>query len=182
MASRSATYEYCPRAGPIEGVEYPLTVNYCGECTMPIEYCEFSNDPAKCKAWLEKNLPDLFEQMSTGVEEKAEDGGAKKKSRQSRGGKGPGSKKPTEQKVTVSRASRGKNKFTTSVMGLDTYGIDLKVAAKFFGQKFATGSSANNTGEIVIQGDVKYELMEIIPQKWNQIPEGSILDLGDIKR
>lgn len=30
MASRSAGYEYCPRAEPIEGVEYPLTVQYCG--------------------------------------------------------------------------------------------------------------------------------------------------------
>ncbi|VDL61795.1 unnamed protein product [Hymenolepis diminuta] len=182
MASRSATYEYCPRAEPIEGVEYPLTVHYCGECTMPIEYCEFSSNPTKCKAWLEKNLPELFEQMNTVGEDNPEVSGSKKKTRQNRGGKGPGSKKPSEKRVTVSRASRGKNKFTTSIVGLDTYGIDLKVAAKFFGQKFATGSSANNTGEIVIQGDVKYELMEIIPQKWSQIPEGSIEDLGDIKR
>lgn len=51
-------------------------------------------------------------------------------------------------------------------------GIELKIASKFFGQKFATGSSASNTGEIVIQGDVKYELMELIPQKW---PEVSLL-------
>ncbi|KAM7543029.1 hypothetical protein Aperf_G00000012202 [Anoplocephala perfoliata] len=181
MASRSATYEYCPRAEPIEGVEYPLTVQYCGECTMPIEYCEFSNDPAKCKAWLEKNLPELFEQMNAGGEA-SEEGETKKKLRQNRGGKGPSSKKLIEQKVTISRATRGKNKFTTSVVGLDSYGIDLKVAAKFFGQRFATGSSANNTGEIVIQGDVKYELMELIPQKWSEIPEGSIKDLGDIKR
>ncbi|VDK21484.1 unnamed protein product [Taenia asiatica] len=181
MASRSATYEYSPRAQPLEGVEYPLTVQYCGECTLPIEYCEFSSDPAKCKAWLEKNLPEAFEQLNT-AEQLADESNSRKKSRQSRGGKGPGPKKPSEQRVSVSRATRGKNKFTTSVIGLDTYGIDLKQAAKFFGQRFATGSSASNSGEIVIQGDVKFELMELIPQKWKEIPEGSIEDLGDIKR
>lgn len=89
---------------------------------MPIEYCEFSNDPAKCKAWLEKNLPDLFQELNTGGEEASEESSSKKKSRQNRGGKGSGPKKPSEQRVTVSRASRGKNKYTTSVIGLDTYG------------------------------------------------------------
>jgi translation initiation factor 1 (eIF-1/SUI1) len=34
-------------------------------------------------------------------------------------------------------------------------GIDLKVAAKFFGQRFACGSSVTGEDEIVIQGDVK---------------------------
>lgn len=54
-------------------------------------------------------------------------------------------------------------------------GIDLKVAAKFFGQRFATGSSANNAGEIVIQGDVKHELMELIPQKWTEVTTAILL-------
>ena len=89
---------------------------------MPIEYCEFSSDPAKCKAWLEENLPEVFQQMSAS-EQSNDEGGSKKKSRQNRGGKGPGPKKAVEQKVSISRASRGKNKFTTSIVGLDTYGI-----------------------------------------------------------
>ena len=89
---------------------------------MPIEYCEFSSNPAKCKAWLEENLPEVFHQMSTG-EQAGEEDGSKKKSRQNRGGKGQWSKKAVEQKVSVSRASRGKNKFTTSIIGLDTYGL-----------------------------------------------------------
>lgn len=146
------------------------------------------------------------------AEQPADESSSRKKSRQSRGGKGSGPKKPSEQKVSVSRATRGKNKFTTSVIGLDTYGlgtifmcfmlacwlylalfvqqflalfscylysslsvprpgIDLKQAAKFFGQRFATGSSANNSGEIVIQGDVKFELMELIPQKWKEVSQ-----------
>ncbi|VDD83249.1 unnamed protein product [Mesocestoides corti] len=181
MTARSATYEFCPRAEPLEGVEYPLTVNYCGECSLPVEYCEFSTDPARCRIWLEKNLPEVFERLYTG-DRPTDAVCSKKKSRQSRGGKGLGSKKPLEQKISVSRSSRVKNKFTTSVIGLDSYGIDLKQAAKFFGQKFATGTSTGSNGEIVIQGDVKHELMELIPQKWKEVPEGSIEDLGDVKR
>lgn len=29
------------RTGPREGVEYPISVKYCGNCTMPIEVCKF---------------------------------------------------------------------------------------------------------------------------------------------
>lgn len=78
--------------------------------------------------------------------------------------------------------------------------IDLKVAAKFFGQRFACGSSVTGEDEIVIQGDVKDELFDVIPEKWPdvsialstvkiyywcikfQIDEDFIEDLGDQKR
>lgn len=71
--------------GPTEGVKYPLKVVYCGECryvfidndhllvnvvtplskfySLPLEYCSLNRDPQKCKDWLERNLPDLFEQL-----------------------------------------------------------------------------------------------------------------------
>jgi density-regulated protein DRP1 len=47
--------------------------------------------------------------------------------------------------------------------------IDLKVASKFFGTKFACGSSVTGDDEIVIQGDVKDELFDIIPEKWPEV-------------
>lgn len=47
--------------------------------------------------------------------------------------------------------------------------IDLKVAAKFFGTKFACGSSVTGDDEIVIQGDVKDDLFDIIPEKWPEV-------------
>lgn len=50
--------------------------------------------------------------------------------------------------------------------------IDLKVAAKFFGSKFACGSSVTGDDEIVIQGDVKDDLFEVIPEKWPQVSYG----------
>lgn len=70
----------------------------------------------------------------------------------------------------------------TVIKGLSTHGIDLKQAAKFFASKFACGSSVTAPDEIVIQGDVKDELLDIIPEKWSQIDEEAIVDLGDQKR
>lgn len=60
--------------------------------------------------------------------------------------------------------------------------IDLKVAAKFFSSKFACSSSVTGDDEIIIQGDVKDELFDVIPEKWPEIDEDAIDDLGDQKR
>ena len=48
-------------------------------------------------------------------------------------------------------------------------GIDLKVASKFFGQKFACGASITGDDEIVIQGDFKDDLFDLIPEKWPEV-------------
>ena len=49
-------------------------------------------------------------------------------------------------------------------------GIDLKTASKTFGQKFATGSSVTGNGdEIMIQGDVKDDLIDILTEKWPEV-------------
>lgn len=58
----------------------------------------------------------------------------------------------------------------------------MKVASKFFASRFACGSSVTGADEIVIQGDVKDELFDIIPEKWKQVEEDAIEDLGDQKR
>lgn len=47
--------------------------------------------------------------------------------------------------------------------------IDLKIAAKFFGTRFACGSSVTGEDEIVIQGDVKDDLFDVIPEKWPDV-------------
>ncbi|CAL8103892.1 unnamed protein product [Calicophoron daubneyi] len=182
----SAGYQYMPRTQPVPDTDYPLVVQYCGECTMPLEYCEFSPAPDKCREWLEKNLPQEFEQLTTDCEKKEQNAGATTeaptKGRQVRGGKGT-SRKAVKQKITVFKTSRGKKKYTTSVTGLSTFDIDLKVASKFFGSKFATGSSVTGNGdEIVIQGDVKDEIVDLLTEKWPQIDESLIEDSGEMKR
>ncbi|XP_053666287.1 density-regulated protein homolog isoform X1 [Anopheles marshallii] len=189
--------------GPKAGVTYPLTVAYCGNCSMPLEYCEYYPDYEKCKQWLEKNLPGEFERMKMGAVGTGDGGSSagtgsttnpatepadtdEGKKPQKRGGKGimktKKAKDDVPKKVCLSRSARGKRKSVTVVTGLATFDIDLKLAAKFFGTKFACGSSVTGDDEIVIQGDVKDELFDIIPEKWPEIDEDFIDDLGDQKR
>lgn len=135
---------------------------------MPPEFCEYHPQYAKCKEWLEENLPDEFEKLMNLTDDK-EDGDDEKK-RQKRGGKGllrAKKKEEVDRKVCLSRAPRGKRKSVTVVTGLSTFDIDLKVAAKFFANKFSCGSSQTGNGdEIVIQGDVKDDLFDLLPEKW----------------
>ncbi|KAL5235052.1 density-regulated protein isoform X1 [Acyrthosiphon pisum] len=163
---------------------YPLKVFYCGNCSLPPEYCDFSSDTDRCREWLEKYLPDEFNRIMTCSGTAGGDDSDEKK-RQKRGGKGMVKSKKKDdgpKQVCLSRAPRGKKKSVTVVTGLSTFNIDLKVAAKFFGTKFACGSSVTGEDEIVIQGDVKDDLFDIIPEKWPEIDEDYIEDLGDLKR
>ncbi|XP_022254817.1 density-regulated protein homolog [Limulus polyphemus] len=156
--------------GPQPGVNYPLKVLYCGECTMPVEYCEYYPGFEKCKDWLQKNLPEEFNKRLELDQQEA--GGEDEKKRQKRGGKGMvKTKKKTEKEkhICLSRAPRGKKKSVTVVSGLKTFDIDLKEAAKFFAHKFSCGSSVTGEDELVIQGDVKDDLCDIIIEKWPEV-------------
>lgn len=96
-------------------------------------------------------------------------------------------------KITIKRQERTKRKMTTSIHGLEAFGIDMKKASKLFANKFATGASVskNNQGEdeIVIQGDVAYEVEEMLLKKSGKehdvfkglVPEDNI-DIVDVKR
>ncbi|MFH4979529.1 hypothetical protein AB6A40_006238 [Gnathostoma spinigerum] len=169
-------------------VTYPLVVEYCGECSMPFEYCEYSAKPESCRKWLETHAPQLMERL----EVKNDDAnGETEKKHQKRGGKGSkpaGDKAASAKKtgpppkLTLQRAPRGRNKFVTVIKGLGSFDVDLKAAAKFFAGKFACGSSVTSGDEIVVQGDVKDELLDIITEKWPHIDEEFIEDLGDQKR
>lgn len=173
--------------GPVPGVKYPIKVQYCGNCSMPLEYCEYYPDQEKCNKWIEKNLPENFAAM--GLTKSLTDdteGEDDAKKRQKRGGKGMVKAKKkeveVEKHITLSLAPRGKKKSCTVVTGLKTCGIDLKVASKFFGQKFACGASITGDDEIIIQGDFKDNLFDLIPEKWADVDEDWIEDLGTKKR
>jgi len=181
--------------GPQPGIKYPIKVDYCGNCSMPVlEYCQNYPDYEGCKAWISKNLPDVFERLSLdGGEsgtaaatsgEPADD--SEEKKRQKRGGKGMMKAKKkeaeVEKKIILSIAPRGKKKAVTVVQGLKTFNIDLKVASKFFSSKFACSASVTGDDEIVIQGDVKDDLFDILPEKWPEIDEDLIDDIGEKKR
>jgi len=170
--------------GPQPGVKYPIEMEYCGNCSMPFEFCENYPDFEGCKKWMAEKLPGQFEKLTTDDGADGEDADGKK--RQKRGGKGmmKAKKKETEaeKKIILSKAPRGKKKAVTVVQGMKTFGIDLKVASKFFSSKFACSSSVTGDDEIVIQGDVTDELFDVLPAKWPEIDEDLIDDIGERKR
>ena len=190
MAEEVANSSVKDVLGPVPGVKYPIKVQYCGNCSMPLEYCEYYPDQEGCNKWLEKNLPDLFAALgltkSATDDKDAAEGEDDAKKRQKRGGKGMVKAKKKEVEVqkhiALSIAPRGKKKSVTVVQGLKTCGIDLKVASKFFGQKIACGASITGDDEIVIQGDFKDDLFDLIPEKWADVDEDWIEDLGSKKR
>ncbi|XP_002730386.1 density-regulated protein homolog [Saccoglossus kowalevskii] len=169
---------------PQKDVSYPRKLIYCGECTMPLEFCEFHPNYEKCKKWLEKNLPDQFDALMRLSEDDPTAGGEGEKKKQKRGGRGmiKTRKKTGPQKVTIARMQRNKRKYVTVVRGLSTFDIDLKVASKHFANRFATGSSVTGDDEIVIQGDVTYDIIDVVQDKWAEIEDEMIEDLGDQKR
>ena len=93
-------------------------------------------------------------------------------------------KAPVSSGVLIRKEERTKRKFTTSVKGLDGFGLDLKKAAKAFSKKFACSASVVKVSEggheIQIQGDVQMELPDFIVHEFNQVPPAALffLDKG----
>lgn len=46
--------------GVVEGVTYPIIVQYCPNCTMPPEFCQFGPKYEGCKPWLREHFPHLL--------------------------------------------------------------------------------------------------------------------------
>ncbi|XP_076876846.1 density-regulated protein isoform X2 [Brachyhypopomus gauderio] len=176
--------------------KYPLKVLYCGVCSLPTEYCEYMPEPAKCRQWLEKNFPDVFARMTLenapkqeivgggGGREAPPAGEEEEKKKQKRGGRGQikQKKKTVPQKVTIAKIPRAKKKYVTRVCGLATFDIDLKEAQRFFAQKFSCGASVTAEDEIIIQGDFTDDIIDVIQEKWPEVDDDSIDDLGEVKK
>uniref|UniRef100_A0A3B4CW47 Density-regulated protein n=1 Tax=Pygocentrus nattereri TaxID=42514 RepID=A0A3B4CW47_PYGNA len=185
------------RADP--DAKYPLKVLYCGGrqiFSLHFPYCEYMPEPAKCRQWLEKNFPDVFARMTLGNAPKQETGGGggggevppageeEEKKKQKRGGRGQikQKKKTVPQKVTIAKIPRAKKKYVTRVCGLATFDIDLKEAQRFFAQKFSCGASVTAEDEIIIQGDFTDDIIDVIQEKWPEVDDDSIDDLGEVKK
>lgn len=98
-------------------------------------------------------------------------------------------KKKMASQVIIKRIERTKRKHVTSIYGLDAFGIDLKKAAKQFASKFATGASVTKNpqgqDEVVVQGDVSDEVLEMIEQGvgvLKGIPEDNVEIVEDKKK
>eukprot|EP00026_Physarum_polycephalum_P011947 Phypoly_transcript_12198.p1 GENE.Phypoly_transcript_12198~~Phypoly_transcript_12198.p1 ORF type:complete len:194 (+),score=35.93 Phypoly_transcript_12198:49-582(+) len=162
----------------------PVFVQYCGVCTLPIEYCEFTPTYEKCKKWQQENGITQAEDVATDIQnmslttktnETTTSTEPKEEVKLLPGGK---IKKKEVPNVYISRTNRNKRKYVTTVTGLEMFGIKLPDAAKLFAKKFSCGSSVvknpSLVEEIDIQGDVKDDIVDFIREKWPQITEKSI--------
>uniref|UniRef100_A0A2R8MFW7 Density-regulated protein n=1 Tax=Callithrix jacchus TaxID=9483 RepID=A0A2R8MFW7_CALJA len=163
------------------------------DADYPLRYCEYMPDVAKCRQWLEKNFPNEFAKLTvenspkqeTGISEgQGTAGEEEEKKKQKRGGRGQikQKKKTVPQKVTIAKIPRAKKKYVTRVCGLATFEIDLKEAQRFFAQKFSCGASVTGEDEIIIQGDFTDDIIDVIQEKWPEVDDDSIEDLGEVKK
>ncbi|KIK01172.1 hypothetical protein K443DRAFT_69234, partial [Laccaria amethystina LaAM-08-1] len=179
----------------------PVQVIYCSVCTFPPEYCEFGSSFTRCKEWLKEEHPELFEKyysedalqarlgtISLEAQTKLEKDTAKKEAKAEAKANAELKKKMASQ-VIIKRIERTKRKHVTSIYGLDAFGIDLKKAAKQFASKFATGASVTKNpqgqDEVVVQGDVSDEVLEMIEQGvgvLKGIPEDNVEIVEDKKK
>ncbi|XP_059844210.1 density-regulated protein isoform X2 [Hemitrygon akajei] len=172
-------------------LQCPLKVLYCGVCSLPTEYCEYMPQYTKCRQWLEKNCPEEFAKLNIDQSPQQDSGGGEppsgeeeEKKKQRRGGRGiiKQKKKTAPQKVTIAKIPRAKKKYVTRVCGLATFEIELKEAQRFFAQKFSCGASVTGEDEITIQGDVTDDILDVIQEKWPEVDDDSIEDLGEVKK
>ncbi|KAL1405229.1 Translation machinery-associated protein 22 [Vanrija albida] len=159
----------------------PVQAYYCSVCSLPTEYCEFGPSVSKCKTTLEEADKAEFERiwgagalaarigtLSVEKNEKLEADAAKAEQKAARKAAAEAKLKEST-KIIIKREERTKRKVLTHIQGLELFGVDLKKAAKLFASKFATGSSVSKNpqgqDEIVVQGDVGDEVVEMLKQQ-----------------
>ncbi|KAI9099839.1 density-regulated protein DRP1 [Phlyctochytrium arcticum] len=172
--------------------EWPKTrvledILYCGVCSMPVEYCEFSGTTSDCQKWLQTTNPTEFARIwpEIGAGEDLEKLSLEKDGKKEAKEKKKKAAAKTAHKVVINRVERTRRKCVIEVTGLEHFGVDLKKAAKLFANKFATGSSVTKNpqgfDEIVVQGDVQDDIYELILKTWPEVPD-DLMDLTESKK
>ncbi|KAF8914371.1 translation initiation factor SUI1 [Gymnopilus junonius] len=169
----------------------PVRVIYCDVCSFPLEYCEFGSSFTRCKESLKESNEELYNKyysdealqskigtLSLEAQKKLEKDAAKKEAKAEAKADAALKKKLASQ-VTIKRIERTKRKHVTAIHGLEAFSIDLKKAAKQLAGRFATGASvtknAQGLDEIVVQGDVSDEILEIL-EKGEGVLKGVPID------
>ncbi|KAF8204617.1 translation initiation factor SUI1 [Pholiota molesta] len=180
-----------PAGEPPKEPTPPQKVFYCAVCSFPLEYCEFGSSLTRCKEWLKEENEELYDKyyseealtskigtLSLEAQAKLEKETAKKEAKAEAKADAALKKKLASQ-VTIRRIERTKRKHVTAIHGLEAFSIDLKKAAKQLAGRFATGASvtknAQGLDEIVVQGDVSDEILEIL-EKGEGVLKGVVED------
>ncbi|CAD8049763.1 unnamed protein product [Paramecium primaurelia] len=170
----------------INNPKHPKLVIYCRICTFPVEFCSFSKTPKECKEWLKTSFNELYailypEEFKLEQEKQAAILEQQRLIAQHQLLIQPlGKKKRNNTKVKESDMvylkvkERNRNKFITTLSGLEKHGLDIKESSKKISKKFGCGSSINEKGAIELQGDLTEELIEWLPKEYPTIKEDMI--------
>ncbi|CEL94144.1 unnamed protein product [Vitrella brassicaformis CCMP3155] len=165
----------------------PVRVQYCPDCGMPPDFCDWGGMWDKCKIRAAEQYPQYYPELaekmaSLTLEEKEQVEAAaaasvantelKLLAKKNKG-------KEVEQKVTVQRQNRKGRKFITTVKGLETFGVKLDKASKVFSKAFSCGAAVvkgapGQPDEIDIQGDVEDGLEEVILRTFPEVDDDKI--------
>lgn len=160
----------------------PVEVLYCPICTFPAEMCEYSGMYEQCRPWLLEHAKELAEAEERGRKRRA----LTERERLERLVRGNGTKKAIERIVVIEVSQRKGRKMTTSVKGLDLFGLNLVDFARECKKLFSCGAGVKSSEElkqnsIDIQGNVVERLIELLPEQYN-IPREAIYRMEDKKK
>ncbi|KXZ53698.1 hypothetical protein GPECTOR_6g615 [Gonium pectorale] len=156
-----------------------------------VEYDPITGVPSEFNEFLPPDCPE-YKKWKSAQEAVTQEGVEKLaiKEKQPEEVKLPGGKvkKKTKPQVVVSVAQRQKNKSTTTVAGLELFGVKLSEAGKLFGKKFACGASVVKTAsggeQIEMQGDFLHQIPELLLKNYKNITKDDVfyVDLADGKK
>ncbi|EQB77367.1 hypothetical protein CB1_000340003 [Camelus ferus] len=145
-----------------------------------LKYCEYMPDVAKCRQWLEKNFPNEFAKLTVDSFHEAQP--LKQHSHCQCLDKNPQlwcdeNSPKQETGISEGQGTAGEEEEKKK----QKREIDLKEAQRFFAQKFSCGASVTGEDEIIIQGDFTDDIIDVIQEKWPEVDDDSIEDLGEVK-
>lgn len=172
---------------------------------FPPEYSEFLPTFKQSLPWLLQACPELklttqkgktVAEYAQGLQDSGLDllvGAGEKVSSKRHGGAAlPNRKKGGKNKgggateVTIELVKRNKRRNVTIVIGLDSFDVKIKQAAKALGKKFACGASVNKmpTGGqcIEIQGDVIYDCPGVVVEMFPTVKPDVVFRIQDTKK
>jgi len=178
-APEPLSFEFRPHTDyPLINAAEPMV--YCSVCGLPPDFCQYGPSWGKCKPVCMEKFPQYYPELSgvslEDAKKSAEAAGAKSKEKLLPGGK---KKRELSPHVTIKKLTRGGRKCVTTVTGLDGFDVNLQEVAKLFKKKFACGASvekgeAGQPDSVDIQGDVEYDIVELLEKEYSNIPADKI--------
>jgi len=125
---------------------------------MPPEYCMYEKkDNSECKMWLMAAHPELFQRLYPDEEAKSEPAEEQKQEAPKKKKK-VGFGTPGQQEIRIIKAQRRGKKVLCTIVGLQSYGVNLKDMAKIMSKRFASSAAVTNDdqlGEVIqVQGNI----------------------------